>query len=280
LVRAVDDQARTPASDRHGDGTLYGVRAPAGEAVELVELARGPARRLPLWARPPAGLTGIALATGGWAAPMEDDGSLAAPPSQHRARRRVHLTILVAGDGQDVAVLRYPGEEPQLIRGALGPMADRLKRCWRRRSEAVVLGGAPADGERSRDQGQEGVDAHLLSRHRGDGGEVEGGGHHAAEAGAERPADDAVRAPQQADGGADQGEDEAGHQKALEGADGVLRLPSDDLISDAGHPGRPEDGAVSERRARPGDDVTGTQDRMPLGTASTGTCIDLGGPAA
>src|SRR5438132_10693384 len=112
LALAVDKLIRVPAAER-GLGRLYAVRtgsalgaaaacdcgrtgagancdcgggtAAAGEcaddAVVLELLAEGEARTLPQRVRLPAGVQAIALASGVWVAPMEDDGSTR-PPSQ------------------------------------------------------------------------------------------------------------------------------------------------------------------------------------------------------
>src|SRR5438105_11434664 len=87
LALTVDELVRAPAAER-GSGRLYAVHcAPdaagdtyslegggsdaAGVVLEL--LAEGEARTLPQRVRPPAGVRAIALASGVWAAPMDDD---------------------------------------------------------------------------------------------------------------------------------------------------------------------------------------------------------------
>jgi hypothetical protein len=129
-----------PAADR-ATARLYGVRVDDGEGadvrVHLEVLAEGEARQLPLRVRPPAGLFAIALAATAWAAPMEDDvpvGWARLRPSQHPQRRRVHTTVLVGGEnGEDVSVLRYADGEPQVLRGGVGVVPERLLHCWARR---------------------------------------------------------------------------------------------------------------------------------------------------
>jgi hypothetical protein len=91
--------------------------------------------------RPPAGVFAIALSATAWAAPMDDDdlpaGWTRTRPSQHPQRRRAHTTVLVAGDpGEDVSVLRYAGGEPQVLRGGVGLVHERLLDCWARRRKA------------------------------------------------------------------------------------------------------------------------------------------------
>jgi hypothetical protein len=89
--------------------------------------------------RLPAGVQAIALASGVWAAPMEEEGP-GLPPSQHPQRRRAHLTVLVgcedSRDGVDVSVLRYGNGAPTVLRGGMGLIHQRMLRCWSRRPEA------------------------------------------------------------------------------------------------------------------------------------------------
>jgi hypothetical protein len=140
LALAVDELVRLPAADR-ADARLYGVRVEEADGadvkVRLELLARGEARQLPLRVRPPAGLFVIALAATAWAAPMDDDlpaGWTRIRPSQHPQRRRAHTTVLVGGeDDEDVSVLRYAGGEPQILRGGVGLVHERLLDCWARR---------------------------------------------------------------------------------------------------------------------------------------------------
>ena len=153
LALAVDELVRVPAA-RRGSGRLYAVRCGAdtaggdGEAgdgsdgaagVVLELLAEGEARTLPQKVHPPAGVRAIALASGVWAAPMDDD-LLHRSPSQHPQRRRAHVTVVVAAEGDrdavDVSVLRYGDGAPTVIRGGVGLIHQRLVRCWSRRPEA------------------------------------------------------------------------------------------------------------------------------------------------
>jgi hypothetical protein len=153
LAMTVDDLVRAPAAER-GSGRLYAVRcAPdaAGDThppegggrdargVVLELLAEGEARTLPQKVRPPAGVRAIALASGVWAAPMDDD-LLHRSPSEHPQRRRAHLTVVVAPEGDhdavDVSVLRYGDGTPTVLRGGIGLIHQRMVRCWSRRPEA------------------------------------------------------------------------------------------------------------------------------------------------
>jgi hypothetical protein len=106
-------------------------------AVVLQLMAEGEARAIPRTVRPPAGVRAIALATGVWAAPLEDDGPT---PSRHPERRRAHLTVVVGSEGGrdavDVSVLRYGDGRPTVLRGGIGVVHQRLLRCWSRRPDA------------------------------------------------------------------------------------------------------------------------------------------------
>jgi hypothetical protein len=117
---------------------LFGVRL-RPQGVMLVPLWSGVARDLPPWVVPPPDVAAIALATRGWAAPIEDDGSMLARPSEHPRRRRIHQTAMVTGEGDDVCVLRYDDEpEPVLLRGAVGVVHELLVACWARRPDAAA----------------------------------------------------------------------------------------------------------------------------------------------
>ncbi|MDQ1508059.1 MAG: hypothetical protein QOD57_5786 [Actinomycetota bacterium] len=141
LALAVDDRIRVPAAER-SSGRLSAVRSESdaeGDGVALDLLAEGEARTLPQRVRVPAGVQAIALASGVWVAPMEDDGPNR-PPSQHPERRRAHLTVLISSeddrDAVDVAVLRYGDGAPTVLRGGVGLIHQRMLRCWSRRPEA------------------------------------------------------------------------------------------------------------------------------------------------
>jgi len=153
LAVTVDQLVHAPAAER-GSGRLYAVRCTpdtAGDSaaqegagsdaadVVLELLAEGEARTLPQKVRPPAGVRAIALASGVWAAPMDDD-LVHRSPSQHPQRRRAHLTVLVGVEGDhdavEVSVLRYGDGSPMVMRGGLGLVHQRMVRCWSRRPEA------------------------------------------------------------------------------------------------------------------------------------------------
>ena len=153
LAVTVDKLVHAPAAER-GSGRLYAVRCTpdtAGDSasqvgagsdaadVVLELLAEGEARTLPQKVRPPAGVRAIALASGVWAAPMDDD-LLQRSPSQHPQRRRAHLTVVVGVEGDhdavDVSVLRYGDGAPTVMRGGIGLIHQRMVRCWSRRPGA------------------------------------------------------------------------------------------------------------------------------------------------
>lgn len=140
LAEVVDGRVHQPAADR-GLARLYGIRlAGAGRAeIVLDELGQGDARDLPRQTRLPAGLAAVALATTAWAAPIDDDvpaGWARVQPSRHPERKRMHVTVLVGGAGEDVSVLRGPGQEPVVVHGGCGVVHDLLVRCWNRRQDA------------------------------------------------------------------------------------------------------------------------------------------------
>lgn len=135
LALAVDERIHRPAATRD-DACLYGVRL-CGDGFALEVLARGEARLLPQNVRPPAGLAAIALSTGAWAAPMDEDGSIERRPSRHPRRWRVHVTTVVAQDGADRSVIRAGDGVPMLVSDGYGLVNQRLIRCWARRRRAA-----------------------------------------------------------------------------------------------------------------------------------------------
>ena len=154
LALAVDELVAVPAAERRC-GRLFAVRCtpdaagdggphadPGGSAgtVVLELLAEGEARTLPQKVRPPAGVQAIALSSGVWAAPLDDRPGT--PPSQHPDRRRAHVTVLVAPEGDrdavNVSVLRYGDGTPAILRGGIGLIHQRLVRCWSRRPEGPL----------------------------------------------------------------------------------------------------------------------------------------------
>jgi hypothetical protein len=132
LARAVEDRVLA-LPEGCDPGRVFGVRL-RERGVMLVPLWSGVARDIPMALSPPKDVVAVALATRGWAAPMEDDGTMLARPSEHPERRRVHQTVVVSGDSEVVSVLRYDGvDDPILLRGGAGVVHDRLVHCWQRR---------------------------------------------------------------------------------------------------------------------------------------------------
>ncbi|MCU1396045.1 MAG: hypothetical protein JWM34_4473 [Ilumatobacteraceae bacterium] len=73
-----------------------------------------------------------AVVTGGWAAPMLDDGTMTHRPSRHPQRRRVRAVAVVADDGV-ASVIRFEDDPTEVIcrpeRG-VGDMVDALEAMW------------------------------------------------------------------------------------------------------------------------------------------------------
>jgi hypothetical protein len=114
----------------------FGVRVRADGGFALVPFWSGVARELPTQLRPPDGCWGIALDSGGWAAPMDDDATLR--PSQHPRRKRMYQTAIVYGpDATDVTVLEVEGDEEQVLRGAVGLVPELMRAVWSRRRESA-----------------------------------------------------------------------------------------------------------------------------------------------
>jgi hypothetical protein len=134
LARAIDERVLA-LPEGNDPARLFGVRLVDGD-IHLVQIWSGVGRELPCSVNPPAGLVALVLESGGWAAPMEDDG-LFCRPSEHPHRRRMHHSAIVTGDNIDIGVLRVAGEEPQVMRDAVGVMPDRLLECWERRADAA-----------------------------------------------------------------------------------------------------------------------------------------------
>jgi hypothetical protein len=144
LALAVDEQVGVPAAERN-HGRLYAVRCEPDSGGSAPDTPNGDDEPPPSFpacaglAGPPAGLHAIALTSGVWAAPLEDDPD-GRPPSRHPERRRAHLTVVVGTeadrDGVDVSVLRYSDGSPTVMRGGVGLIHQRMLRCWSRRPDA------------------------------------------------------------------------------------------------------------------------------------------------
>jgi hypothetical protein len=135
LALAVDERIRAlpPGCD---PARLFGVRIrPRG--VVLVPFWSGVAREIPQWLAPPGGVVAIALETGGWAAPMNPDGTVSTRPSRHPKRQRIHHTVIIGGAGEDVSVLRYNdlARDPLVLRDGVGLVLELLLAVWARRPD-------------------------------------------------------------------------------------------------------------------------------------------------
>lgn len=87
-----------------------------------------------------------AVVTGGWAAPLEDDGSLATRASRHPERRRVRAVAVVSDEGI-ASVVRFE-DDPHAPRaevgGAVGGVVDSLDAMWFGDPTQLVTGPASA----------------------------------------------------------------------------------------------------------------------------------------
>ena len=133
LARAVDERV-LELPDGCDPARCFGVRM-RGNGFVLVPFWSGVARELRHGLTPPDGCVAIALETSGWAAPLDECDEWR-PPSRHPERRRIHATTLVYGDGDDITVMRTEDGLPELMRGGIGEVADRLQSCWAARREA------------------------------------------------------------------------------------------------------------------------------------------------
>jgi hypothetical protein len=73
----------------------------------------------------------VIIHTTGWAAPLSQDGSVEAPPSQHSQRRRVALAACVS-DASVGSALSF-ADDPEIVLdpgSATGSLADALLTFW------------------------------------------------------------------------------------------------------------------------------------------------------
>jgi hypothetical protein len=73
-----------------------------------------------------------AIVTCGWAAPLAPDGSIEGAPSEHEARRRVRLIIVVADHGV-ASVLRFADQPDDVVTdpgSATGSLAEAVTHFW------------------------------------------------------------------------------------------------------------------------------------------------------
>jgi len=135
LVRAVDERMLA-LGEWCDPARLFGVRM-RDDGFVLVPFWSGVAREIPYALRPPDGCAAIALETAGWAASLDTIAEFGRP-SLCPDRRRIHTTTLVYGDaGIDVTVLTADGDAPQLLRGGVGVVPERLRAVWARRRRSA-----------------------------------------------------------------------------------------------------------------------------------------------
>jgi hypothetical protein len=107
LARAVDARIQD-LGEGIDPARLFGVRLRENGFV-LVPFWSGVAREIPFGIAPPDDCVAIALDTGGWAAPMNDDGSVDCRPSQHPLRQRTYRAGLWRGCRRQRAHVRRRG---------------------------------------------------------------------------------------------------------------------------------------------------------------------------
>lgn len=74
---------------------------------------------------------GVIIHTSGWAAPLDNDGSISSAPSEHKERRRVALAACVT-DTSVGSALSFPDQEKLTIDpgSATGSLAEALLKFW------------------------------------------------------------------------------------------------------------------------------------------------------
>lgn len=124
----------TDITDKHGyalgEARLYGVTV----SGEKVSLGSAPDVYLLLDTdynddlRNARGISKFAVVTTGWAAPLNEDGTVEGAPSEHPKRRRVCLVAVVGLEGV-VSALRFEDEPDDIVTdegGAHGSLNDAL----------------------------------------------------------------------------------------------------------------------------------------------------------
>jgi len=116
---------------------MFGVRKRGSDFV-LVPFWSGVGREMPIGITPPDGCCAIAFESGGWAAPLDDDVGVTIRPSQHPARRRMHSTTVMYGEGgADITIVRCADEPPQVMRDGVGVIPELMRACWESRRDDV-----------------------------------------------------------------------------------------------------------------------------------------------
>lgn len=113
---------------------LYGVSVSDDETVSLTILASEP-DVYDLLEKPSSiynpKFSAFAVLTSGWAAPIEEDGSIDGAPSNHPKRRRVRLAVVANAFTGVSSVLRFSDEPDDVITdpgSATGSLADAVSR--------------------------------------------------------------------------------------------------------------------------------------------------------
>lgn len=113
---------------------LYGVSVSNDATISLTILAEEP-DVYELLTYPAsnynAKFSAFAVLTSGWAAPIQEDGSMDGAPSEHPERRRVRLAVVANADLGVASVLRFADEptEPVTDPGsATGSLANAVSR--------------------------------------------------------------------------------------------------------------------------------------------------------
>lgn len=72
-------------------------------------------------------IVGLAVTTSGWAAPLNADGEVDCPPSQHDGRRRVLLVAIVTAE-EIMSAMRFADEDEVICdTNGTGALADALR---------------------------------------------------------------------------------------------------------------------------------------------------------
>jgi hypothetical protein len=111
---------------------LYGVSVSDDETVSLTILASEP-DVYELLEKPASNYSSkflaFALITSGWAAPVEEDGTIDGAPGDQPLRRRVRLAVVANADTGVASVLRFSDEPDDVVTdpgSATGSLADAV----------------------------------------------------------------------------------------------------------------------------------------------------------
>lgn len=80
----------------------------------------------------PIKIVGLAVTTSGWASPLNENGEVDCPPSQHPQRKRVCLVALVTAD-EMLSAMRFADEDDVITdTNGQGSLADALRDAFTR----------------------------------------------------------------------------------------------------------------------------------------------------